>query len=100
MRKRWSTWLGLRENSNVVKLTIMKAVVLATSEPTKSTKKRSNAAVVRTRIGCNSGPRDPSVKASRSSPRFPSGPSIIRVPLFLRFEFNKGTQKEKRAKGH
>ena len=28
--------------------------------------------------------------------RFPSRPLIIRVPFFLLFRFNKGTQKEKR----
>ena len=27
--------------------------------------------------------------------RFPSSPLIIRVPFFLLFGFNKGTQKEK-----
>ena len=31
--------------------------------------------------------------------RFPSSPVEIRVPFFLLFGFNKGTQKEKRAKG-
>ena len=29
------------------------------------------------------------------TPRFPSSPLIIRVPFFLLFGFNKGTQKEK-----
>ena len=32
-------------------------------------------------------------------PRFPSSPLIIRVPFFLLFGFNKGTQKEKGYKG-
>ena len=31
--------------------------------------------------------------------RFPSSPLIIRVPFFLLFGFNKGTQKEKGQKG-
>ena len=31
--------------------------------------------------------------------RFPSSPLMIRVPFFLLFDFNKGTQKEKRVKG-
>ena len=31
----------------------------------------------------------------RNPTRFPSRPLIIRVPFFLLFGFNKGTQKEK-----
>ena len=33
------------------------------------------------------------------NPWFPSSPLEIRVPLFLLFGFNKGTQREKRTKG-
>ena len=36
---------------------------------------------------------------SASQTRFPSSPLIIRVPFFLLFGFNKGTQKEKGQKG-
>ena len=41
---------------------------------------------------------DPKVCGSSES-RFPSSPLIIRVPFFLLFGFNKGTQKEKGQKG-
>ena len=33
-------------------------------------------------------------------PRFPSSPLIIRVPFFLLFGSNKGTQKRKSVKGY
>ena len=38
-------------------------------------------------------------RSAKRYSRFPSSPSIIRVPFFLLFGFTKGTQKEKGQKG-
>ena len=57
------------------------------------------AAVV---VAAREGGGEASVKVAfrdNSSPRFPSSPSIIRVPLFLLFGFSKGSPKEKEQKG-
>ena len=40
------------------------------------------------------GLKDEASKSMKQA-RFPSSPLIIRVPFFLLFGFNKGTQKEK-----
>ena len=41
------------------------------------------------------GPRAWAVRSYPRDPRFPSSPLAIRVPFFLLFGFNKGTQKDK-----
>ena len=46
-------------------------------------------------IKLETGLRPNSAGIPYTLPRFPSSPLIIRVPFFLLFGFNKGTQKEK-----